>query len=265
MTVTQVSHTASLGDAVGYETAGTATVALCFVGLFLLYASSNSKSTNSDNAYPIPKYNNNNPFAKILRGKARCTKLYEDEHTLSFITYPAKTHPLLIPKGKYINVIDFAQNASDKEAHALASAIYELYPKFDPNSTNWYAQINTDNGPLDRQTVPHLHIHLRDTRSISKKKAFTMCTPDRIEIIRQSNQYTMYRTTESMWNYYNKREVTHSAWICFHNIHKLSELKSTKVNIFKPILHLMDAIGVINGFNLRLSDIEGCVTWQLDW
>jgi histidine triad (HIT) family protein len=32
----------------------------------------------------MPAYDRNNIFARILRGEAPCTKVYEDEHVLAF-------------------------------------------------------------------------------------------------------------------------------------------------------------------------------------
>ena len=54
-------------------------------------------------------YDDNNIFAKILRGEIPCKKIYEDEYVLSFhdINPQKKIHALVIPKGKYINLDDF--------------------------------------------------------------------------------------------------------------------------------------------------------------
>ena len=50
-------------------------------------------------------YDDNNIFAKILRGEIPCKKIYEDDFVLSFydINPQKKVHALVIPKGKYIN------------------------------------------------------------------------------------------------------------------------------------------------------------------
>ena len=63
------------------------------------------------------KYDDNNVFAKILRGEIPCKKIYEDEYVLSFydVNPQKKIHVLVVPKGKYINLDHFNQNASDKE------------------------------------------------------------------------------------------------------------------------------------------------------
>ena len=48
-------------------------------------------------------YDDNNIFAKILRGEIPCKKIYEDDFVLSFhdISPQKKIHALVIPKGKY--------------------------------------------------------------------------------------------------------------------------------------------------------------------
>ena len=62
-------------------------------------------------------YDDNNIFAKILRGEIPCKKIYEDEYVLSFydINPQKKIHALVIPKGKYIDLDVFASNAAEKE------------------------------------------------------------------------------------------------------------------------------------------------------
>ena len=63
------------------------------------------------------KYDENNIFAKILRGEIPCNKIYEDDFVLSFydINPQKKIHALVIPKGKYIDLDDFNDNASNDE------------------------------------------------------------------------------------------------------------------------------------------------------
>ena len=51
-------------------------------------------------------YDDNNIFAKILRGEIPCKKIYEDDFVLSFydINPQKKIHALVIPKGKYVDL-----------------------------------------------------------------------------------------------------------------------------------------------------------------
>ena len=60
-------------------------------------------------------YDRNNIFAKILRGEAPCTKVYEDEHALAFdnIHPAAPIHVLVVPKGDYVSNADFCAFAPD--------------------------------------------------------------------------------------------------------------------------------------------------------
>ena len=75
-------------------------------------------------------YDDNNIFAKILRGEIPCKKIYEDEFVLSFydINPQKKIHALVIPKGKYIDLDDFCKNASSKEMVGMFKGI-ELVSK----------------------------------------------------------------------------------------------------------------------------------------
>ena len=70
-------------------------------------------------------YDDNNIFAKILRGEIPCKKVYEDEFVLSFydVNPRKKIHVLVIPKGKFVNLDHFNKNASDKEIVGLIKGI----------------------------------------------------------------------------------------------------------------------------------------------
>ena len=116
-------------------------------------------------------YDNNNIFAKILRGEMPCKKIYEDEFILSFhdINPQKKIHALVIPKGKYINLDDFIKNASPEEMVGLLKGIYTVANKL---------SISVDTGKGYRalsnisehggQEVPHLHFHLFGGERVGK-------------------------------------------------------------------------------------------------
>ena len=69
-------------------------------------------------------YDTNNIFARILRGELPCIKLYEDEHTLSFmdIMPRADGHLLVIPKTPCRNVLD----ASPEQLAAVMQTVQKL-------------------------------------------------------------------------------------------------------------------------------------------
>ena len=73
-------------------------------------------------------YDENNIFAKILRGEIPCNKIYEDDYVLSFydINPQKKIHALVIPKGKYIDLDDFNSKASDTEIAGLIKEYQKL-------------------------------------------------------------------------------------------------------------------------------------------
>ena len=108
-------------------------------------------------------YDENNIFAKILKGEIPCNKIYEDEYVLSFhdINPQKKIHALVIPKGKYIDFDDFSENASNEEIVGLIKGIHTVAKKLgmSVNTGKGYralANINEYGG----QEVPHLHFHL---------------------------------------------------------------------------------------------------------
>ena len=108
-------------------------------------------------------YDENNIFAKMLRGEVPCNKIYEDNYVLSFhdINPQKKIHALVIPKGKYIDLDDFSENASSEEMVGLLKGINTVAKKLgiSVDTGKGYralANINEHGG----QEVPHLHMHV---------------------------------------------------------------------------------------------------------
>ena len=116
-------------------------------------------------------YDENNIFAKILKGDIPCKRIYEDEYVLSFydINPQKKIHALVIPKGKYVDLDDFNTRAPDKEIVGLIKGISIVAKKLG---------ISVDNGKGYRalaniseyggQEVPHLHFHLFGGEKVGK-------------------------------------------------------------------------------------------------
>ena len=122
-------------------------------------------------------YDTNNIFAKILRKEIPCDKIYENDHVLAFkdINPQAKIHVLVIPKGAYVNMDDFSQNAKNDEIVALIRALGEVTKIVGLSSYSegkGYRYIG-NNGPDGGQEVPHLHFHILGGeplgRMVSKK------------------------------------------------------------------------------------------------
>ena len=105
-------------------------------------------------------YDDNNIFARILRGELPCKKVHEDEHTLAFhdIHPQAPTHVLVIPKGRYVAWNDFAANASDVEIAAFTRAIATVAKQLGVADAGYRLLVNI--GQHGHQEVPHLHVHI---------------------------------------------------------------------------------------------------------
>ena len=108
-------------------------------------------------------YDDNNIFAKILRGDISCKKIYEDDYVLSFhdISPQKKIHALVIPKGKYVDLDDFNAKASDKEIVELMKGISIVAKKLgiSVDQSKGY-RVLTNLSENGGQEVPHLHFHL---------------------------------------------------------------------------------------------------------
>ena len=116
-------------------------------------------------------YDENNIFAKILRGEIPCEKIYEDEYILSFndINPQKKIHALVIPKGKYIDLDDFNAKASDKEIVGLIKGISIVAKKLGISLDNGKGYRTLSNlSEHGGQEVPHLHFHLFGGEKIGK-------------------------------------------------------------------------------------------------
>ena len=105
-------------------------------------------------------YDDTNIFAKILRGEIPCKKVYEDTHTLAFedINPQAAVHALVIPKGKYVSMTDFAEKASEAEIVALIRAVEKVAAAKGLKDSGYRILANA--GANAHQEVPHLHFHV---------------------------------------------------------------------------------------------------------
>ncbi len=105
-------------------------------------------------------YDDDNVFARILRGEIPCNKVYEDEYALAFhdINPLAPVHVLVIPKGRWVSMVDFHANASDAEIAGLFRAVGRVAEKLGLNESGY--RILANNGRDASQEVPHLHIHI---------------------------------------------------------------------------------------------------------
>ena len=118
------------------------------------------------------KYDDNNIFAKILKGEIPCKRIYEDEYVLSFydINPQKKIHALVIPKGEYVNLDDFSSKASEKEIVGLIKGIGTVAKKIGVSTvekgSGYRSLVNI--GENGGQEVPHLHFHIFGGEKVGK-------------------------------------------------------------------------------------------------
>ena len=105
-------------------------------------------------------YDNQNIFAKILRGEIPNTTVFENDYVLAFqdINPQAPYHVLVIPKGAYVSWDDFSANASDIEVIEFTRAVGLIAREAGLVDPGYRLLANT--GTNSHQEVPHLHVHI---------------------------------------------------------------------------------------------------------
>ncbi|QIE57056.1 HIT domain-containing protein [Pikeienuella piscinae] len=117
-------------------------------------------------------YDNQNIFAKILRGEIPNATVLETEHSLAFndIAPQAPVHVLVIPKGPYVNYDHFAAEASDAEILDFTRAIDAVARKIGvtPGAGAGGYRLIANSGEAGVQEVPHLHVHVLGGRPLGR-------------------------------------------------------------------------------------------------
>ncbi len=103
-------------------------------------------------------YDDDNIFAKILRGEMPCHRVYEDDHTLAFmdIMPRADGHFLVIPKAPVRNILD-ADDTVVANVYATVAKLSRVALKaFSADGVT----IQQFNEPAGGQVVFHMHVHV---------------------------------------------------------------------------------------------------------
>jgi histidine triad (HIT) family protein len=105
-------------------------------------------------------YDDQNIFAKILRGELPNQTVFEDEWVLAFhdIVPQAPLHILVIPKGAYVSWDDFSSKATDIEIVAFVRAVGNISRDLGLVEPGYRLLANV--GLDANQEVPHLHMHI---------------------------------------------------------------------------------------------------------
>ncbi|MGB0661458.1 MAG: HIT domain-containing protein [Mangrovicoccus sp.] len=110
------------------------------------------------------QYDNENIFAKILRGEIPNTTVMETDHSLAFrdIRPQAPEHVLVIPKGAYITYDHFANEATDAEILDFTRLIGKIAKELglEPHDGSGGFRMISNAGEDSMQEVPHMHVHM---------------------------------------------------------------------------------------------------------
>ncbi|MFY9239337.1 MAG: HIT domain-containing protein [Roseovarius sp.] len=109
-------------------------------------------------------YDDQNIFAKILRGEIPNDTVLETAHCLAFrdLHPQAPVHVLVIPKGPYVTFDHFAAEASEAEIADFTRAIGEVcrMTGLRPGDGEDGYRVISNAGEAGLQEVPHLHMHI---------------------------------------------------------------------------------------------------------
>jgi diadenosine tetraphosphate (Ap4A) HIT family hydrolase len=105
-------------------------------------------------------YDNNNVFAKILRGEIAAKIVCENEFALAFydIFAQAPIHVLVIPKNAHINFSNFTQNASPDEIIGFYATVNKTIGILNLQDSGF--RLISNSGVNGGQEVLHFHMHI---------------------------------------------------------------------------------------------------------
>jgi len=105
-------------------------------------------------------YDENNIFAKIIRGEIPCDKVYEDDDVLFFkdINPIAKIHVLGIPKSQCIDFSDFISKNTPITISEFFKKTNIVIEKLGIKKDGY--KVISNSGINGGQEVPHFHIHI---------------------------------------------------------------------------------------------------------
>jgi len=113
---------------------------------------------DSPGTRPMPSYDPNNIFAKILRGELPCHKVYEDDKAFAFLDIMPRApgHTLVLPKAPARNLLDCPPDDLAHVAKVAQQVAKAAMKAFDADGITMQ-QFNESAGG---QVVFHLHVHI---------------------------------------------------------------------------------------------------------
>ena len=117
-------------------------------------------------------YDDQNVFARILRGEIPNATVLETEHTLAFrdIRAQAPVHILVIPKGAYVNYDHFGATASPEEIVDFSRTVARICAELElaPELGGAGYRLIANSGVAGMQEVPHMHVHILGGRTLGR-------------------------------------------------------------------------------------------------
>ena len=103
-------------------------------------------------------YDDQNIFAKILRGEIPCVKVYEDAKTLAFMDVMPESdgHVLVVPKEPAENVLDLSADG----VAAMMATTQRIAKAVDKALAPDGILLKQYNGAAAGQSVFHIHFHI---------------------------------------------------------------------------------------------------------
>ena len=114
----------------------------------------------------LGSYDENNIFARILRGEIPSKRVFDNEWAIAFhdINPQAPVHVLVIPRGAYRSWADFSANAADAEIAGFVRAVGTVARDLGLEEPGYRLLANA--GINAHQEVPHLHVHVFGGRQL---------------------------------------------------------------------------------------------------
>ena len=108
-------------------------------------------------------YDDQNVFAKILRGEIPCYRVYENRHTLAFLDIMPRSpgHTLVIPKAPARGILDIAADDLAEVARTTKKIALAAVKAFDAEGIIVQQFSEAASG----QVVFHLHTHVMPMRT----------------------------------------------------------------------------------------------------
>ena len=115
-------------------------------------------------------YDDQNIFARILRGELPAIKIYEDDQVLAFmdIMPQADGHALVIPKTPAITLLDLPADAAAYTIQVVQKIAKAIETALDAKGI----VLMQLSGVAAGQTVPHVHFHLITSSVLKRLKPY---------------------------------------------------------------------------------------------